>query len=113
MTTSFIQNEDWKKNDVVLVKASLFWTEKVIIWWFFGDTFRAWGAHEKIQDRCNFKLFGLRSSFALLAWHTRFDDLQVVLDFISFLIVKWFLKEFGKKLWTNIEFYLQSNFVIL
>ena len=34
----FIQNDDWEKNEVVLVKTLLFWTKKVVILWLLMTT---------------------------------------------------------------------------
>ena len=40
MTPFFIQNENWEKNDVKVVKTSSFWTKKLVIWWLY-DNLRA------------------------------------------------------------------------
>ena len=41
MTSFFIQDEYWENDDVFLVKSSLFWMRKVVIWWLFDDELRA------------------------------------------------------------------------
>ena len=48
--TSFIQNEDLRKNYFVLVKNLLFWTNKnIVIWWLFDNDLRTRARENKNQ----------------------------------------------------------------
>ena len=49
MTPFFIQNEDWKENDVVLVKTLSFGTKKVVISWLFDDDLRT--REQEIEEK--------------------------------------------------------------
>ena len=81
MTIVFNKNENWEKNEVVLMKTSSFWTKTVVIWWLLRMT-------SGVKSIKTVGYNGVGMVFVLDFWHFRVWNISWVWNSENIIYLK-------------------------